>query len=70
MAKLKEMFPTEEYSVLEETLKSCSGDVNQAAAQLAGCKEGKHFIVVVVVVLNDFILVNNKPLLMFALFVC
>ena len=49
------MFPTEEYSVLEETLKSWSGDVNQAAAQLAGCKEGKHFIVVVVV-LNDFIL--------------
>ena len=70
MAKLKEMFPTEEYAVLEETLKTCSGDVNQAAAQLAGCKEGKHFIVVVVVVLNDFILVNNKPLLMFALFVC
>ena len=50
------MFPTEEYSVVEETLKSCSGDVNQAAAQLAGCKEGKHFVdVVVVVVLNDFI---------------
>ena len=48
---LKEMFPTEEYSVLEETLKSC-GDVNQAAAQLAGCKEGKHFVDVV---LNDFI---------------
>ena len=54
MAKLKEMFPTEEYSVLEETLKACSGDVNQAAAQLAGCKEGKHFVDVVVV-LNDFI---------------
>ena len=47
------MFPTEEYSVLEETLKSWSGDVNQAAAQLAGCKEGKHFVVIVV--LNDFI---------------
>lgn len=56
MAKLKEMFPTEEYSVLEETLRSCSGDLNQAATQLAGCKEGKHFVdVVVVVVLNDFI---------------
>ena len=54
VAKLKEMFPTEEYSVVEETLKSCSGDVNQAAAQLAGCKEGKHFVDVVVV-LNDFI---------------
>ena len=53
MAKLKEMFPTEEYSVLEETLRACSGDVNQAAAQLAGCKEGKHFVVIVV--LNDFI---------------
>lgn len=61
------MFPTEEYSVLEETLKSWSGDVNQAAAQLAGCKEGKHFVVIVV--LNDFIFGNNKPLLMFALFV-
>lgn len=53
MAKLKEMFPTEEYSVLEETFKSCSGDVNQAAAQLASCKEGKHFVVVVVLI--DFI---------------
>ena len=38
--------------MLEETLKSC-GDVNQAAAQLAGCKEGKHFVVIVV--LNDYI---------------
>ena len=69
MAKLKEMFPTEEYSVLEETLRACSGDVNQAAAQLAGCKEGKHFIVVVVVLKTSF-WVNNKTLLMFALFVC
>ena len=63
------MFPTEEYSVLEETLKSWSGDVNQAAAQLAGCKEGKHFMVVVVVLKTSF-WVNNKTLLMFALFVC
>ena len=36
------LLTSEKYSVLELTLSSCGGDMNKAAAQLAGCKEGKH----------------------------
>ena len=45
MAKLKELFPGEQFSVLQATLSTFAGDINKAAAHLAGCGEGEHHFV-------------------------
>ena len=45
VTKLKELFPGEQYSVLEATLSTFAGDINKAAAHLAGCGEGEHHFV-------------------------
>lgn len=45
VTKLKELFPGEQYSVLQDTLSTFAGDINKAAAHLAGCGEGKHHFV-------------------------
>ncbi|XP_067031279.1 uncharacterized protein [Acropora muricata] len=39
VAKLKELFPGEQFSVLQATLSTFAGDINKAAAHLAGCGE-------------------------------
>ena len=45
MAKLKELFPGEQFSVLQATLSTFAGDINKAAAHLAGWEEGEHHFV-------------------------
>ena len=45
VTKLKELFPGEQYSVLQDTLSTFAGDINKAAAHLAGCGEGEHLFV-------------------------
>ena len=49
MAKLKELFSAEKYSVLQATLSTFADDINKAAAHLAGCAEGEHHFVAYVV---------------------